>query len=123
VTTSWRPLRIHRDGDGFVRVITAQVSYTRLVERAFEKIRQASGGMPAVMIRQLDALSEIMEETGTETQRELLLTQASKTMRLCETTVPEETDRADVERAYASLLEVTARVAAGGVIVERAPTP
>ena len=120
VTTGWHPLRIHRDSHGFVRLITAQVSYNRLVERAFEKIRQASGGMPAVMIRQLDALSEIMEETHTADQRELLLTQAAKTMRLCENTVGEETDRADVERAYANLLEVVARVAAGGVIVEGA---
>jgi uncharacterized membrane protein len=111
VTTSWHPLRIHRDGHGFVRVITAQVSYDRLVERAFEKIRQASAGMPAVMIRQLDALSEIMEEVRTVAQRELLLAQAAKTMRLCERTVGEETDRADVERAYANLLQVAGRVA------------
>jgi uncharacterized membrane protein len=123
VTTSWRPLRIHRDSHGFVRVITAQVSYERLVERAFEKIRQASAGMPAVMIRQHEALTKIMEETDTHQQRELLLAQAAKTMRLCERTVEEETDRADVEREYAQLLEVASRVAAGGVVVERAATP
>ena len=40
---SWRPIRVHRDGHGFVRVITAHVSYKRIVERAFEKIRQADG--------------------------------------------------------------------------------
>jgi uncharacterized membrane protein len=105
VTTSWRPLRVHRDGHGFVRVITAQVSYERLVERAFEKIRQASAGMPAVMIRQLDALTKIMKETSTHEQRELLLAQAAKTMRLCERTVEEESDRADVEHEHALLLE------------------
>ena len=56
VTTEWRPLRVHRDSHGYVRVITAHVSYARLIERAFEKIRQAGRGMPAVLIRQLDAL-------------------------------------------------------------------
>jgi uncharacterized membrane protein len=50
VTTRWHPLRVHRDSHGFVRVITAHVSYERLVERAFEKIRQAGRGMPAVLI-------------------------------------------------------------------------
>ena len=44
-----------------VRVITAACQLPRLVERAFEKIRQASRGMPAVMIRQLDALTKIIE--------------------------------------------------------------
>ena len=34
----------------------ARSAIDRLVERSFEKIRQASRGMPAVMIRQLDAL-------------------------------------------------------------------
>ena len=62
VTTQWQPLRVHRDGHGYVRVITAHVSYERLVERAFEKIRQAGRGMPAVLIRQLDALTKIMEQ-------------------------------------------------------------
>ena len=51
-----------------VRVITTEATYERLVQRAFEKIRQAGTGMPAVMIRQLDALAKIME--GTTAQKE-----------------------------------------------------
>jgi uncharacterized membrane protein len=120
VTTSWHPLRIHRDTGGFVRVITAQVSYERLVERAFEKIRQASAGMPAVMIRQLEALTKIVEETSTQEQQELLLAQAAKTMRLCGRTVEEETDRADVEREYTALLEAAVR---GQAQLAAAPQP
>jgi len=65
VTTQWHPVRVHRDHHGYVRVITAHVSYERLVERAFEKIRQAGRGMPAVLIRQLDALTKIMEYVET----------------------------------------------------------
>ena len=68
---------MHRDGHGFVRVITAHVSYERLIERAFEKIRQAGRGMPAVLMRQLEALTRIMTETTTAEQRELLLEQAA----------------------------------------------
>ena len=100
VTTEWRPLRVHRDSHGYVRVITAHVSYARLIERAFEKIRQAGRGMPAVLIRQLDALSKIMEHTTTEQQRELLIEQAALILEASEQSVPQESDRADVRRAY-----------------------
>jgi uncharacterized membrane protein len=115
VTTSWRPMRVHRDSHGFVRVITAEVSYTRLVERAFEKIRQAAAGMPAVLMRQLEALTKIMAETKTGDQRELLLAQAAKIHRLSELTINEAADRADVDREYAALQAAAARMAAGGV--------
>ena len=43
-TTRWRPISVHRDSHGYVRLITAHVSYRRLIERAFEKIRQAGRG-------------------------------------------------------------------------------
>ena len=100
VTTRWRPLRVHRDGHGYVRVITAHVSYSRLIERAFEKIRQAGRGMPAVLIRQLDALSKIIDHTTTEQQRELLLEQAALILEASQQSVPQASDRADVQRAY-----------------------
>src|SRR6202045_1543678 len=48
----WAPTHVHRDRAGVIRVISDQVSYERLVQRAFEKIRQASRGMPAGVIRQ-----------------------------------------------------------------------
>jgi uncharacterized membrane protein len=62
------PTQVHRDRKGVIRVISDQVSYERLVQRSFEKIRQASRGMPAVMIRQLEVLATIMEQT-TDAQR------------------------------------------------------
>jgi uncharacterized membrane protein len=65
VTRRWHPIDAHRDVHGYVRVITAHVTYERLVERAFEKIRQAGCGMPAVFIRQLEALGKIMDDTTT----------------------------------------------------------
>ncbi len=99
VTAECGPLRVHRDSHGYVRVITAHVSYARLIERAFEKIRQAGRGMPAVLIRQLDALSKIMEHTTAE-QRELLIEQAALILEASEQSVPQKSDRADVRRAY-----------------------
>jgi uncharacterized membrane protein len=100
ITTRWHPLRVHRDSHGYVRVITAHVSYSSLVERAFEKIRQAGRGMPAVLIRQLDALTKIVDHTTSAEQRELLLAQAAMILQSSEESVPEPADRADVRREY-----------------------
>jgi uncharacterized membrane protein len=110
VTASWHPVRVHRDGHGFVRVITAHISYERLVEHAFEKIRQAGRGNPSVLIRQLDSLSGIIEETRTAEQSELLLAQARMIYAASEESVPEQADREDVRRAYEGVLEAAARL-------------
>ncbi|HEV3056441.1 MAG TPA: DUF2254 domain-containing protein [Solirubrobacteraceae bacterium] len=110
ITTRWRPTRVHRDSHGYVRVITAHVSYTRLVERAFEKIRQAGKGMPAVLIRQLEALTKIIDTTTLPEQRELLLAQASMILTLSEESIAERSDRADVQREYDEVLAAAGRV-------------
>jgi uncharacterized membrane protein len=81
-------------------VISAEASYERFVDRAFDKIRQACRGMPAVMIRQLDALAKVMEYTTTTEQRRVLLAQAEMTLRSSDESVPEPADRADVRRRY-----------------------
>jgi uncharacterized membrane protein len=100
VTGRWQPTGVYRDAAGAVRVITTEVTWERLVQRAFEKVRQASRGMPAVMIRQLDALAKIMEWTTTTADRQVLLDQAAMIERLSAATVDEPTDRADISRAY-----------------------
>ena len=76
MTGRWQPTRIYTDADGAVRIIATEISYERLVQRSFEKVRQAGRGMPAVLIRQLDALEKIMERTTTDDQRAVLLGQA-----------------------------------------------
>ena len=111
IVNRWHPTRVHRDDQGFIRVIAAQPSYERLVQRSFEKIRQASMGMPAIMIRQLDALAQIMTETSGPGQRRVLIDQAGMIQRASERTVPEEADRADVRRRFDALLTIEARLA------------
>ncbi len=78
IAAEWSPTQIHRDQAGHIRLISAAVGYQRIVERAYEKIRQASRGMPAVMIRQLDALEKVMEYTTTSAQRDVLIEQARR---------------------------------------------
>ena len=83
-----------------MRVITVTVTFSRLVERAHDKIRQASRGMPAVMIRQLEGLASVMAHTDSPEHRRLLLDQARMILRASEESVPEEADRADVRRRF-----------------------
>jgi uncharacterized membrane protein len=111
LTTGWHPQRVRRDPAGRIRLITYQPDYERLVARAFEKIRQAGRGMPAVMIRQLDALHKIMDQTAIPERRQVLLDQAVMIQRSNLESVAEPADRADVERRYQALLALHERLA------------
>ncbi|MGI5517607.1 DUF2254 domain-containing protein [Streptomyces sp. CA-106131] len=103
ITTGWHPRRVRQDPNGWVRLIAYQADYDRLIARSFEKIRQAGVGMPAVMIRQLDALSKIMEQTLEAERRQVLMDQADLIQRSCDDTVREESDRRDVRVRYEAL--------------------
>jgi uncharacterized membrane protein len=110
VSAAWNPRDVHRDSEGRIRVIAVEASYARLVERSFDKIRQAGRGMPAVMMRQLEALARIMEYTTTPEQRAVLLAQAAMILRSSEAAIPEEADRADVQRRYDAVIAVVERL-------------
>jgi uncharacterized membrane protein len=59
--------------------------------------------MPAVMIRQLDALTTIMEQTTDLQRAQVLIHQAAMIQRANVESVPDESDRADVDRRYVAL--------------------
>jgi uncharacterized membrane protein len=103
IAVGWDPNAYHRDANGVIRLITVPVSYERLVQRSFEKIRQAAEGMPAILIRQLDALTTIMAVTPKD-RIQVLLDQAAMIQRVNERSVPEAADRADVTARYDALL-------------------
>jgi uncharacterized membrane protein len=100
IAEGWHPVAVHRDATGHVRVIAVTIEFRRLVERAHDKIRQASRAMPAVMIRQLDGIAKVIAHTSSQVQREVLLEQAEMILRASEESVPEAADRADVRRRY-----------------------
>jgi len=112
IVAGWHPVRVHRDAAGYIRLITADPAYDRLVQRAFEKIRESSMGMPAVMIRELEALARIMTETTSDGQRRVLLDQAAMIDRASERSVPEGADRADIRRRYEAILTMESRLTA-----------
>jgi uncharacterized membrane protein len=91
---------VYRGRSGKVRLIEFDPSYGRMVNRAFDKVRQAGRSMPAVIIRMLDALSHVAENATSDRQRAVLARQAEMILRGAEAEVPEENDLADIRRRY-----------------------
>ena len=106
ITAAWNSRRVHFDDAGKVRVISAEASYERFVDRGSTRSAKPVAAMPAVMIRQLDALAKVMEYTTTSDQRRVLLDQAEMILRSSEESVPEPDDRADVRRRYDAVVTV-----------------
>ena len=109
ISTSWRPQRIRRDAEGNIRVIAYQPDFERLVERTFDTIRQAAVGMPAIMIRQLDALAKVIEQTPNRTQQTALIRQAEAIQRSNLATVADPSDRYDVTNRYEAVMALVRR--------------
>ncbi|HEY1839558.1 MAG TPA: DUF2254 domain-containing protein [Mycobacterium sp.] len=107
----WHPHRIRRDNDGTIRVIAFQPDFDRLVERAFDTIRQAAIGMPAIMIRQLDALAKVIEQIPDRARRTALIRQAEAIQRANLATVADPSDRDDVTRRYEAVMALVAPAA------------
>lgn len=82
---------IYRDRFGRVRLIESDPSYARMVNRTFDKVRQAPRGMPAVIIRMIDALASIMEATTSVDQQHILGHQAEMILKSAEESVPDKT--------------------------------
>jgi uncharacterized membrane protein len=91
---------VYRDSTGRVRLIESDPSYARMVNRAFDKIRQAARGMPAVLIRLIDSLGSIMLDTTSAEQRAVLRRQADMVLRLAEETVSEPNDLEEIRFRY-----------------------
>ncbi len=91
---------VYRDRDGRVRLIETDPSYARMVNRAFDKIRQSSRGMPAVIIRMLDALTSIAAAVVSADQLEVLMRQGRMILQSAEESVYEANDLADIRARF-----------------------
>jgi uncharacterized membrane protein len=104
ISATWRPQRIRRDADGNIRVIAFQPDFQRLVERTFDTIRQAAVGMPAIMIRQLDAVAKVLEQVSDRGGRTALIRQAEAIQRSNLATVADPSDRDDVTERFEAIM-------------------
>jgi len=102
---------VYRDEYGRIRLIELEPSYPRMINRGFDKVRQAGRGMPAVIIRLLDSLTHITEYTRDDAQRQVLLRQAEMIMRGAERDIDEPDDLADILRRHRSLITLAQRMA------------
>jgi len=121
IYTTWRPQRIRRDAEGNIRVIAFQPDFERLVERTFDTIRQAAVGMPAIMIRQLDAVAKVLEQVHDRNHRTALLRQAEAIQRSNLATVADPMDRDDVTERYEAVMAMVDPIAAAQ-LAEGSPT-
>ena len=94
---------VYRDDAGKVRLIEFDPSYARMVNRAFDKIRQGAQGMPAVLIRLIDSIGSIMLDTTSAEQRTVLRRQADMVLRVAEETVSEPNDLEEIRFRYERL--------------------
>jgi uncharacterized membrane protein len=91
---------VFRDSSGKVRLIEFDPSYARMVNRAFDKIRQGAPAMPAVLIRLIDSIGSIVLDTTSAEQRTVLRRQADMVLRLAEETVTEPNDLEEIRFRY-----------------------
>jgi uncharacterized membrane protein len=94
---------VHRDGDGVIRVIELGPNYARMVNRAYDKIRQAGAEMPAVAIRLLESLAKVLAYTRSDEQRATLLRQADIIWRASKAAPIDGEDRQEIQRRYERL--------------------
>jgi uncharacterized membrane protein len=90
--------RLHRDTEGIARVFDADLPYEEIVHRVYDKIRLAGRGMPAVMLRQLESITRVLDVAARDDQRVALLSEAEQIVRSAEA-IADPSDRAEVVSA------------------------
>jgi uncharacterized membrane protein len=93
-------VNVFRDDEGRIRLVGAGWTYEHIVNRAYDKIRQAAAGMPAVLIRLLDNISVVAISTVSTAQREVLMRQAAMVMKSADESVRDDNDLIDVRTRY-----------------------
>jgi uncharacterized membrane protein len=97
--------RVYRDDEGRIRLIGADWSYPKMVNRAFDKIRQSARGMPAVIIRMLDSLNAVVGATTARSQREVLFRQGEMILSSAQDSVTDPHDLDDIVWHFHRLAE------------------
>ncbi len=107
------PDGIYRDTNGAIRLFDPAITFDRLVKAAYDKIRQAGRGMPAVLIRQLENLLKVAVALGPDADRSMLTRHAEMLLRSSEASIHEESDRSDVRVAFEALMRELGRASTG----------
>ena len=88
------------DHTGKMRLKMPPLRLERVVKTAFDQIRQAGAGNPAVLIRIMDVIRRLIPRMPTETARQALMAQADAVRESASTSVLANLDRDDIEAAW-----------------------
>ena len=91
------------DDDGAVRLITPAPTFPGLADIAFNQIRQAGEGQPAILIRLMTTLVQLAEQTQNAQQRRVLLEHIDMVASAGRRSVEEEYDLEALEECRARL--------------------
>ena len=95
---------VYRDEEGVARLVTRPVTFTGLVDRAFNELRQAASTSPAVLIHLLDSLAELACHCRTAQQRDALARHAGMIASAGHRSVEEEGDAMAISTRYDAVL-------------------
>lgn len=95
------PAGYYYDDDGHLRVVSNTVTFSGLVERAFDQIRRYAASDVAVTVRLLEVIAVVLARARSDDQREALVRQADIIRRASQRVIEEEADRTDIEDRYA----------------------
>jgi uncharacterized membrane protein len=99
---------LHRDNGGTVRVVARPSTFTGLIDRSFNEIRQSSSGMPAVLIHLLDALADLSRHVRTPEQSDAIGRHAAMIAAAGHRSVDEEHDLMAISERYNIVVAVLA---------------
>ena len=94
------------DDEGNLRVLLKPVTFTGIMNAAFDQIRQYGRKSVAVTIRLLETLRMIAAQARTHEQREAILRQAEMVRRSSREALHEENDILDVMQRYQAVVDV-----------------
>jgi uncharacterized membrane protein len=103
------PSHLRHDEQGKLRVVARPVTFSGIVNAAFDPIRQYGRSSAAVTIRLLEAIAIIARCVRREGDRRALLNQALMIERGSHEALPEERDRADVQERFRNALQALER--------------
>lgn len=97
------PSAYRYDKNNILRVIVEPVTFSGIIDAAFNQIRQYGSTSVAVMIRLLEAIATIAERTGNQKNSSCLLHHANAIERASRQ-ISEQLDRQDIEDRYQAAL-------------------
>ncbi|NDJ61871.1 MAG: DUF2254 domain-containing protein [Chloroflexi bacterium] len=102
------PSGYYYDDSGALRVISDRITFSGIINSAFNQIRQHCRSDVAVTIRMLEVIAIITARTRTDAQRDALIRQAEMIKRASDETITEANDLEDIHERYDLIMRMVA---------------